>query len=238
MPAPVQLSRLPASLIAILALAGALRLLGITSPLLDNHRWRQVDTAAIARNLYRGDMNILYPEIDWGGHAGYVECEFPLVPFIVAIGYQIFGVHEWFGRFVSLAFSLGTVATLYRFGTLTLGAPAGRAAAFLFAISPSAVYYGRTFMPDAAMVFFSAAAVLASIEYHRHGRRRDLISMAICLPLACLVKLPAVIVIPVIFAAAFEHRGKAAFREKATAVAVLVALAATAAWYAHAAHRY
>lgn len=42
---------------------------------------------------------------------------------------------------------------------------AGLAAAALFAVYPGSVYYGRTFTPDAAMVFFLTAALYASARW-------------------------------------------------------------------------
>jgi hypothetical protein len=73
-----------------LMLSGLLcRLFNLTTPLLDYHSWRQTDTAAIARNFYYNGFNIFYPQIDWGGTGpGYVEAEFQLVPFIIAIFYK------------------------------------------------------------------------------------------------------------------------------------------------------
>ena len=64
----------------ILLLAAGLRLLYIDAPLLDAHRWRQVDTAFMARAFYESGINPLKPEANWGGAHGYVESEFPLLP--------------------------------------------------------------------------------------------------------------------------------------------------------------
>ena len=82
------------ALAAILLLGIGLRLLYITSPLLDAHRWRQIDTAVMARYFYEDSLNPLYPQVNWGGARGYVESEFPLVPFIAALLYFAFGPDE------------------------------------------------------------------------------------------------------------------------------------------------
>ena len=74
-------------LVFILLLAAALRLLYVDAPLLDAHRWRQVDTAFMARAFYEGGINPFRPEANWGGAHGYVESEFPLLPAIVAVLY-------------------------------------------------------------------------------------------------------------------------------------------------------
>ena len=82
----------------------ALRLLYLYSPYLDAHGWRQVDTAAIARNFYEGSLNPLYPRVDWGGADGRVESEFPLVPWLVALAARLVGFHDWLGRLVVICF--------------------------------------------------------------------------------------------------------------------------------------
>ena len=73
---------------AIVLLAIGVRLYHISFPVAGWHSWRQADTAAIARNLYQNGFNLLYPQIDWGGNSpGYVESEFQLYPFLVALLY-------------------------------------------------------------------------------------------------------------------------------------------------------
>ena len=78
----------------ILVLASVLRLLYLDAPLLDAHRWRQVDTAFMARAFSETGINVLKPEANWGGAHGYVESEFPLLPAIVAVLYSAFGPNE------------------------------------------------------------------------------------------------------------------------------------------------
>jgi hypothetical protein len=113
----------------------ALRLIGIHDPVLDHPAWRQGDTAAIARNFALLNFNIFYPQADYNGPPpNYVELELQIVPYLAAIGYKIFGVHEVFGRLVSIAFSLGTIVVLGYFArALFASTAAGLAAALLYA---------------------------------------------------------------------------------------------------------
>jgi 4-amino-4-deoxy-L-arabinose transferase-like glycosyltransferase len=147
----------------------ALRLYGLHNPILDHPGWRQGDTAAIARNFATLRFDIFYPQTDYDGPSdNYVELELQIVPFLAAIGYKLFGVHEVFGRLISIAFSLGTVAVLYWFGSFLFGSrAAGAGAALAFAIFPGSIYYGRTFTPDTTMIFFLTAALYASAKWIR-----------------------------------------------------------------------
>ncbi len=151
----------------MLLLALALRLHGIHDPILDHPGWRQGDTAAIARNFDRLRFDIMYPQTLYNGPPpNYVELELQIVPFLAASLYKIFGVHEIFGRIFTIAFSLATVLALAYFARwLFSSALAGIVAAFFYAVFPGSVYYGRTFMPDCAMVFFLTAALYAATRY-------------------------------------------------------------------------
>jgi uncharacterized membrane protein len=140
-----------------------LRLKGLHNPLLDHPGWRQGDTAAIARNFAQLNFNIFYPQTEYNGAPpNYVELELQIVPFLAAIGYKIFGVHEVFGRLLEIAFGIGTIAIVGFFARWLFANPlAGVAAMALYAIFPGSIYYSRTFQPDGAMVFFLVAALYA-----------------------------------------------------------------------------
>ncbi|MDP9110381.1 MAG: glycosyltransferase family 39 protein, partial [Candidatus Eremiobacteraeota bacterium] len=192
----------------VLLLALVLRLKGIHDPLLDHPGWRQGDTGAIARNFALLQFDILHPQTNYNGPPpNYVELELQIVPFLAATFYKIFGVHEIFGRFISIAFSLGTVAVLAYFGRwLFAGELAGIFSALLFAIMPGSVYYGRTFMPDTAMLFFLTAALYAIARFavedeamgnRALGRSTALLTMAF---LAKPVSLAGLIPVGILFA--------------------------------------
>jgi hypothetical protein len=222
-------------LLAVILLLGAyLRSLYIDTPLLDHHRWRQVDTAAIARNLHEVRFSLLYPMIDWGGREGYVESEFPLLPAIVATFYQAFGVHEHYGRIVVAVFSTAMVAATFALAAELLGTSAGLGAALLVAVSPAAVFFGRTFMPDSVMLFFWVSGVFAFVRALRTGSRGWLVAGAVLATFACLVKIPAVMLFAPVAGAAWHYRRWGALRDRALLVAVAVPLLVTAAWYWHA----
>ena len=156
--------------IATLAFAAAgalLRLKGIHDPIFDHPGWRQGDTAAIARNFAQLQYDILFPQTDYNGPPPhYVELELQIVPFLAATLYKLFGVHEVFGRLISLAFGVATIPAVALFGRwLFRSELAGAGAAAAFAILPGAWYYSHTFMPDTAMVFFTTCALYACARW-------------------------------------------------------------------------
>ncbi len=148
--------------IVLVALLGlALRLKGIHNPILDHPNWRQGDMASVARNFAQLQFNPLYPQTNYNGAPpNYVELELQIVPFLAATLYKIVGIHEIFGRLITLGFSLATVWVLALFGRWLFSNPwAGFVAALAYAIVPGSVYYGRTFTPDATMVCFLTVAL-------------------------------------------------------------------------------
>ncbi len=147
--------------LVITAIGAVLRFKGIHDPIFDHPSWRQGDTAAIARNFAQLQYDPLFPQTDYDGPPpNYVELELQIVPFLAATLYKIFGVHEVFGRLISLAFGIATIPVIAAFGRwLFRSELAGLAAAAAFAVMPGAWYYSHTFMPDTTMVFFTTCAL-------------------------------------------------------------------------------
>jgi 4-amino-4-deoxy-L-arabinose transferase-like glycosyltransferase len=212
----------------ILLIGLVLRLKGLHDPLLDHPAWRQGDTASIARNFFRLQYNIMFPQTTYNGPPPhYVELELQIVPFIAATLYRVFGLHPTFGRLITMAFSLGTIAVVAAFGRWLFRSPnAGLAAAFLFAVYPGSVYYGRTFTPDTAMVFFLTAALYSVARLLLEDETlapRALARAAALLVFAYLAK-PVAVVAVVPLAGLIWERARAGLRTRPTALVVLVVI--------------
>lgn len=217
-----------------MGVALALRLLYITAPLLDAHRWRQVDTASVARTFYEERFNPFRPEVNWGGAHGAVESEFPLLPALAAILYTVFGPDEIWGRLIVVAFSLGSVWLTYVLARDLLDHAGGLAAATLVAVSPAAVFYGRAFMPDSLMIFFSLAALVAIIRHATTGATRPLVVASYSLALTILVKLPGILVLAPIGAVLWRVKGWQALADRRLWLALGIPVLVATAWYWHA----
>ena len=227
-------------MVGVVLLGVALRLKGIHDPILDHPGWRQGDTASIARNFALLQYDIMRPQTTYDGPPpNYVELELQIVPFLAATLYKIFGIHEVFGRLISICFSLGTVVVIGLFARwLFFSELAGLFAAFLFAVFPGSVYYGRTFTPDTAMVFFLTAAVYAVcrllIEDSGSGQvgsvpPRALARTTALLTLAYLAKPVAVVAVFPLLAAAYE-RLRSGLNLRVTVLAVLAAVPLVILW--------
>ena len=219
------------ALLTVFLIALAFRLWGVTNPLLDFHSWRQTLTATIAFNFSTGDMNLLHPSTNWARE--YYEFEFQIYPYLVALLYKIFGFHDFLGRLVSIAFSMGTVGMLYLLGKRYYDASTGLIAAGVFAVLPMSVYYTRTFMPESAMLFFSVALLYFFTRWLDSGTWKDFFLASLVTALTFLIKLPTLYMGGPLLFLAFLKFGNKIFVQYKLYLFVVLILAPPFLWYSH-----
>jgi hypothetical protein len=217
--------------LSIFGLAAAYRLYRIDTPLLDAHSWRQITNADIARHYALGSLNLFSPRVSWGGLNGEVGMEFPLLQWITGVVWRMATEEPLSARAVSIVFSIAAVVGLYYLGTRLFGRPAGRAAAFLLAISPGAIYFGHAFLSDTPMLAFMIGAVLAWDRYFDRPTKTRAGVAALLTALAPLVKLPAILVLAPIAALAFVRKGWSALEDRRLMIGNVLAVLAAAGWY-------
>jgi hypothetical protein len=230
--------RLPRVVVAGLLLLGAYAYgLNLWHPLDGRTRelWREADVAGIARNYAQEGMHLLYPQIDWRGTGpGYVEMEFPIYPYAIAIGYKLFGYHEVIGRLISYALVLGALLLFLRLAEYTMPPPAAAAATVFFAVNPIAARVATTIQPEGLMLFCYVGAVYAFVRWLDDDRWWWYGWAAALTAGAILAKIPAAHVGLVFVLFAVWRRGWRVFlRPRVWALAVL-ALIPPLLWYAHA----
>lgn len=83
-----------------------------------NHQWRQTDCLSITSNYYYNGMNFFSPEvhnlISDGMTSGKSAGECPILYYLVAVLWKIFGIHEWIYRFVGLLFVFLGLFSLFK----------------------------------------------------------------------------------------------------------------------------
>lgn len=221
----------------ILLLALILRAYNVTAPLIGMHSWRQTDTASMARNYYEQGTNFFYPQIDWGGNtAGYVECEFPLYPYLMALLYYVVGFSEMWGRLFSIMLSLVGIYYLYRLVRDLIDSETALWSSFFAAVLPLNVFFGRAFMPEPAMLTSSIIGIYYFYRWTVDDKFLSLSLSAVFTTLACLLKLPTLYLgIPLIYLAWLKY-GKRAFVNYQLWIFAIFVLTCVSAWYYHAHH--
>ncbi|MCG3198070.1 MAG: hypothetical protein GHCLOJNM_02564 [bacterium] len=219
----------------ILTLGALARAVYVARPF--DHRirtsWRQSDYVQIARNFDREGMNILYPRIDWRGDTpGYVEAELPIVPWLGACLYRVFGMDERLLRIIPCAFS---VATLFLFAWLAARIlPMGGAqfATAAFALNPILIYLSTAIQPESVMLFFSVAAFAAIVAWQREQSLPRLLVASVLVGAAILAKTPAAALGLVLAFAVFRSQGVRCLADWRVHLAGWVGILPPLGWYA------
>ncbi len=248
-------SRLPRRQVVflILLLAVAVRLIGFNAPYIDGHWIKQLQVAPVAKNFYLHGYNLLWPETDYSAdQPGYIEIEFQLVTFLTALLYKLFGMHEWVGRLVTVAFSLGTMLLLWRLLARYLGERPAFWGLLFYAFAPSSWYYSRALMSESLMLFFSVAVVYCfgrwlgttGVSPVVGGDGRDarptgraalwFFLTALCGALAFLVKLPTVMLLLPLAYLAWDKWGWGFLRRPAVWALLVLTLGPALVYYWHA----
>ena len=225
-------------LYVILACGLGIRLIAIAQPYVDAWSWRQADVAMIAANFYRHGFALFYPQINWAGTApGYVGTEFPLVPFLAALLYGLFGVQAWIGRAVSVGFFALSVPFFYRLVRRASHARVALWAVTIYTLTPLSIFASRAFMPDMASLSLSLVALSLFATWLERAPHAPLfLATSLVTSLAILVKLPALLIGVPLLAMAWGKYGMRAVYQRELVVLAVLALSAPLAWYTHAYH--
>ena len=131
----------------------------LLQPLGGLHKWRQADTAAVARNLAFESADPLHPRIDMrGDHSGITGMEFPLYQLAVAGGLAVAGDHDAVGRIVSLIGAVAAWLSLSALLVRRMGVDRISAHAAL-ALSPMLFSYAAKVMPEMTALAFACIGV-------------------------------------------------------------------------------
>ncbi|EKD25962.1 MAG: dolichyl-phosphate-mannose-protein mannosyltransferase, partial [uncultured bacterium] len=228
------------SIIFLIAITLLIRLYCISNPIYDMQYWRQADTASMAKNFYEEGMNIFYPTVNWRGDTkGYVESEFPLYQYTVALIYKIFNkTNDIIGRLLSVFFAIISVLYLYKFTLIIFDYKTAFLSALFYSIAPLSVYYTRTFMPESMMMCFVIMVLYYFYLWVQNDKYSDWLLAIVFGSLAILLKLTSVVFLGVMFLMLIQKHGKDFIQRKNALLFLgLVSILPTL-WYIHAYNLY
>ncbi|MBU2511246.1 glycosyltransferase family 39 protein [bacterium] len=139
-------------LLTIAAIQIILHIPIISLPPMGQHTWRQVVWTAEARNYYEEKDSFFYPSQDVriaADDKGALYFEFPLLPYLIGISYQITGFSHANSRLMMLLMGIVLIFSSHKF-MRSFGASESRARWFTFFISfsPYFFYYSITASPN------------------------------------------------------------------------------------------
>ncbi len=200
------------------------------------HVWRQVETQTTILNFYEEDFNILNPRRNNRGDGdGIFRMEFPLMQWLVAGIYRIFGNHLIITRLFMFLTGLFTVAGIYElvFRIFNRKLPA-LIAAWTFNFSPGFYYYTINPMPDNFALCCSVWGLALFFLWVRKGNIYSLTAGGVLLSLGALSKLPFIMyfAVPWMYFILLIRRKESAAIRPVHLFAVLLPVILPIAWYA------
>lgn len=182
---PISFSKLDVFLLTvILVIAFSLRLYKINTPLADFHSWRQVDTAAVARNFVKDGFDLLKPRYDdlsnvqsgQDNPQGYRMVEAPVYNAMFAWLYKTFpsiSLEVW-GRLVSIFFSLITISVIYYLLLKEHSRLSAVFASLIFATFPYFVFYTRVVLPESTALGLAFLSIFFLYKFSQKEEGRIL----------------------------------------------------------------
>lgn len=182
-------------LISTILLSFGMHYRHLDKELMSVHVWRQTQTQSTINNFYEEDFNILNPrKNDRGNTEGFYRMEFPLMQWLVAGLYKIFGSHLMITRVFMFIIGIFSVTGMYKLLTAIFYQPvAGLLGAYAFTFSPCFFYYTINPLPDNMALMASIWGLAAFFSWKRTGRGWVLLLSGIMLSVGTLCKLPFVL---------------------------------------------
>ena len=222
-------------LVLITLIAIVPRYYRLDKPLLIFHAWRQCDTAAIARNIYRSGFDFLHPRIDYRGNGpNLAETECQIYGLLVALAYGCVGIKESVGRLLSLFFYMATAVPLLFLANRVLGPRSLPWTLFFFLATPMSIVMSTAFQPDAMMLFFLVLSIALFWHFLESDDWRFGLFSSMALSLAMLVKLSSAHVGLVFLGLALTYRGLNFIKCKKLWAIAICSLIPPLAWYSYA----
>jgi len=124
------------------------------------HQGAQSDRASVALNYFRSSMNFFEPRVmESRGFQGITGLEFPIIQYITAILYKIFGFHDFIYRLVMGSIVFGGCFAAWNIIQMYIVKKIHHYLFFiLWYASPILVFYTFNFIPDMAAMSFSLMA--------------------------------------------------------------------------------
>jgi 4-amino-4-deoxy-L-arabinose transferase-like glycosyltransferase len=163
----------------------------------------------------------------------------PLIYWMIAVSYEIFGVHDWAARLPLAIFVVLLCWVTYRFGRWAFDEEAGLYAGIALATSAGLFLFTRILIPDAMLTLSITGAIwawLSLLEPEEHLPLRWSVMLGACLGTGLLLKGLIAVVFPVLAGIAYMALTQQLFsikswRRLTLGTASAVALAIAVPWH-------
>lgn len=222
-------------LLSILAISFLMHFKDFSKDLMSIHVWRQTQTQSTIVNFYEEDMNILHPHRnDRGDSDGIFRMEFPLMQWMVACAYKVFGNHLIITRVCMFIIGLFTILGIYQLlQSLFRNTTLSLMGAWAFNFSPCFYYYTINPLPDNLALCCAVWGIAFFFIWYNNERWQHLLLSGVLLSIGSLCKLPFVVyyIVPVLFFVLQVFQKKRDGKKIITAVVLFIPLILPLLWY-------
>ncbi len=192
--------RIAGNILFILVFVGLFFLYDLNNSLFDLpqsvHMWRQTNCLSLTLNYHQYDLPLWEPEMHnqfgGGGYSGKAAGEFPIIYYMVAQLWDMFGAHEWIFKLVQVfILFFGLYALFHGLKFIVKNQLLAGFISLLVFTSPMVVFYGPNYLPDVPSLSFVFIAWYFVIRYLEKRNNLILWLSALFFCLAMLLKITA-----------------------------------------------
>ncbi len=187
----------------IIVISALMHFQHFSKDLMGLHVWRQTQTQSTIQNFYEEDMTIFNPRRnDRGDSEGIFRMEFPLMQWMIACLYKIFGNHIIITRLFMFLVGITSVLGIYKLlDTLFQRPMLSSFGAWAFNFSPSFYYYTINPLPDNFALCCSIWGLAMFFVWVKSKQSTYLIISSLLLSVGALCKLPFILyyIVPVVY---------------------------------------
>lgn len=213
----------------------AVRLVTINTPSLKWTAWKEIDYLYISQNYWQHGFDFFRPEVGWPAEPPRVtEMEVPLVPFVSALLYQLFGLRAYTARMVTLLAFMTMMIYMFKLAKRELGTSTAILAAFVAGVIPLYHPFGKLLFTEPLMIAMSVVSLYYFAEWVDHERRKDWILCLLAFTLTVSLKLESLYLFLPIAWIAFRKYGWTIKRYKNLVILIIITLILPVIWYRYA----
>lgn len=224
-----------AILIGIVVLIAIFRLATISIPSLEWASWKEIDYLTISQNYWNNGFNLLQPEVTWPAEPPRItEMELPLVPYISALLYQIFGYGPLTARAITLFASLLLMVYVYKLVRREFSPFIGLLSAFVAGVLPLYHPFSRLLFTEPTMIAMSVVSIYYTAEWVDDKTKQNWIFAILSLSLTFSLKLETLyLLLPLTWIMFRKHKFKLGEYWK-YALLILLSMILPVVWYSYA----
>ncbi len=222
-------------LLAIVIISFFMHFEHFSKDLMSDHVWRQTQTQSTIINFYEEDMNILHPRQNERGNTdGILRMEFPLMQWLVACTYKIFGNHLIITRIFMFIIGLFSVLGMNRLlFSVFHNEKLAIIGAWAFNFSPSFYYFTINPIPDNLALCCSIWGITFFFIWLSNNKMKYLFISGSLLSLGTLCKLPFIVYYIVPFIYFINRLSKSSINKKTLfeAISIFIFILLPVIWY-------